>query len=200
MSWTASSTSPAAAPERGALSRQPTGPAAHRPGSPIGLDRIDSTKIVAPATDSAEGRSMPNWDPEEFENTMIADMRAHGGQVTQGPLAGHPLLVMTSTGAKTGQPRRAILTYTRANGDYVVAASAGGSPKDPVWLNNLRANPNVTIEADTKTFPATARIVDDADHDPLWAAHVAQLPHFAEYPKKAGRVIPVVRLKPQQSR
>ncbi len=142
---------------------------------------------------------MPNWDPEAFENNMIADMRAHGGQVTQGPLAGHPLLVLTMTGARSGQPRRAILTYTRDNGDYIVAASAGGSPKDPVWLNNLRANPNVTIEAHTKTSSATARIVGDAEQGPLWAAHVAELPHFAEYPKKAGRLIPIVRLTPQQS-
>jgi deazaflavin-dependent oxidoreductase (nitroreductase family) len=143
---------------------------------------------------------MPDWDPEAFENNMIADMRAHGGKVTQGPLAGHPLLVLTMTGAKSGQPRRAILTYTRDNGDYIVAASKGGSPKDPVWLGNLRANPNVTIEVDTKTYPAAARIVDESEHGPLWKAHVEQLPNFAEYPKKAGRIIPVVRLTPQQSR
>jgi len=142
---------------------------------------------------------MPDWDPEAFENGIIADMRAHGGKVTQGPLAGHPLLVLTMTGAKSRQPRRAILTYTRDNGDYIVAASKGGSPKDPVWLNNLRAHPDVSIEVDTKTYPATARIVDDAEHGQLWTAHVAQLPHFAEYPKKAGRIIPVVRLTPQQS-
>ena len=60
---------------------------------------------------------MPDWDPEAFENGIIADMRAHGGKVTQGPLAGHPLLVLTMTGAKSRQPRRAILTYTRDNGD-----------------------------------------------------------------------------------
>jgi deazaflavin-dependent oxidoreductase (nitroreductase family) len=103
------------------------------------------------------------------------------------------------TGAKSLQPRRAILTYSRDDGDYVVAASKGGSPKDPVWLNNLRANPNVTIEAGNATFPATARMVDDAERERLWTAHVAELPHFAEYPGKAGRVIPVVRLTPQQS-
>ena len=142
---------------------------------------------------------MPDWDPEAFETNMIADMRAHGGKVTQGPLAGHPLLVMTMTGAKSGEPRRAILTYTRDNGDYIVAASKGGSPTDPVWLGNLRANPNVSIEVDTKTYPATARIVDEAEHGPLWKAHVEQLPNFAEYPEKAGRIIPVVRLTPQQS-
>jgi len=143
---------------------------------------------------------MPDWDPADFENGLIADMRAHGGVVTQGGLAGHPLLVLTMTGAKSGQPRRAILTYTRDSGDYIVAASKGGSPTDPVWLSNLRANPNVTIEAGNTTFPATATIVSEGEHDRLWTAHVAELPHFAEYPKKAGRIIPVVRLTPQLSR
>ena len=143
---------------------------------------------------------MPDWDPEAFENNMIADMRAHDGAVTQGPLAGDPLLVLTMIGAKSGQPRRAILTYSRDSGDYVVAASKGGAPTDPVWLSNLRANPDVTVEAGNTTFQAKARVVgDDKEHDRLWAAHVARLPNFADYPTKAGRVIPVVRLTPQQS-
>jgi deazaflavin-dependent oxidoreductase (nitroreductase family) len=142
---------------------------------------------------------MPDWDPEAFENGLIADMRAHGGQITQGPLAGQPLLVLSMTGAKSGQPRRVILTYTRDDGDYIVAGSKSGAPTDPVWLNNLRANPSVTIEAGNTTFPATARIVDDADRAQLWAAHVAALPQFGEYPKKAGRIIPVVRLTPRRS-
>jgi len=143
---------------------------------------------------------MPDWDPADFENALIADMRLHDGAVTQGPLAGDPLLVLTMTGAKSGEPRRAILTYTRDSGDYIVAASKGGSPTDPVWLGNLRANPNVTVEAGNTTFPATARVVDDdAEHDRLWTAHVATLPKFGDYPTKAGRVIPVVRLTPRQS-
>jgi deazaflavin-dependent oxidoreductase (nitroreductase family) len=142
---------------------------------------------------------MPDWDPEAFENGLIADMRAHGGEITHGPLAGQPLLVLSMTGAKSGQPRRVILTYTRDDGDYIVAGSKSGAPTDPVWLNNLRANPSVTIEARNTTFPATARIVDDADRAQLWAAHVAALPHFGEYPKKAGRIIPVVRLTPRRS-
>jgi deazaflavin-dependent oxidoreductase (nitroreductase family) len=136
------------------------------------------------------------WDRESFEDKMIADMRAHDGQVTSGPLAGHPLLVMTVTGAKSGKPRRAILTYTRDGEDYMVAGSAGGAPADPAWVNNIRVKPEVSLEIANRTFPATARIVDDADHDRLWDAHVAALPHFGEYPKKAGRVIPMIRLTP----
>ena len=65
------------------------------------------------------------WDRDAFENAMIEDMRAHDGVVTSGPLAGHPLLILTSTGAKSGEPRRAILTFTQDAGDYVVAGTAG---------------------------------------------------------------------------
>jgi len=123
-------------------------------------------------------------------------MRAHDGVVTTGPLAGHPLLIMTSTGAKTGQPRRAILTFSRDGADFVVAGTAAGSPTDPAWLRNVRGNPEVAVEAENQRFDATATIVEDADRDRLWDQHVAALPHFAEYPEQTGRVIPMVRLTP----
>jgi deazaflavin-dependent oxidoreductase (nitroreductase family) len=139
---------------------------------------------------------MPNWDPKAFEDAIIADMRAHDGAVTEGPLAGHSLMALTMVGAKSGEPRRVLLTYSRDGDDYIVAGSKGGSPTDPIWLNNLRANPEVTIEAANQTFTARATVVDDADHDRLWAAHVERWPHFGDYPEKAGRVIPVARLTP----
>jgi deazaflavin-dependent oxidoreductase (nitroreductase family) len=139
---------------------------------------------------------MADWDPAEFENRLIDDMRAHGGAVTSGPLAGHPLLVMTSTGAKTGEPRRAILTYSRDGNDYVVAGSASGAPTDPTWLLNVQANPEVTVEAEAREFRAMASVADGADRDRLWERHVEALPHFAAYPEQSGRVIPMVRLTP----
>jgi deazaflavin-dependent oxidoreductase (nitroreductase family) len=139
---------------------------------------------------------MPNWDPKAFEDAIIADMRAHDGAVTEGPLAGHLLMALTMIGAKSGEPRRVLLTYSRDGDDYIVAGSKGGSPTDPIWLNNLRANPEVTIEAGNQTFTARATIVDDAEQPRLWNAHVERWPHFADYPSKAGRVIPIVRLTP----
>lgn len=140
---------------------------------------------------------MTDWDPKAFENALIDDMRAHDGNVTSGPLAGHPLLVMTSKGAKTGTERRAILTFSRDGGDYVVAGSASGAPTDPDWLHNVQANPDVAIEAENKRFAATATVVDNEERNRLWEQHVEALPHFAEYPEQAGRVIPVVRLTPR---
>lgn len=139
---------------------------------------------------------MADRGPDSFEAALIADMRAHDGNVTSGPLRGHPLMVVTMVGAKSGLPRRSILTYSRDGDDYIVAGSKGGGPTDPVWLTNFRVNPEVSIEAGNRTFKARARITGGAERDQLWAAHVAALPHFAEYPKRAGRIIPVVRLTP----
>ena len=134
-----------------------------------------------------------------FEDDLIADMHAHDGDVTQGPLAGHPLLLMWSTGARTGEQRRSILTWSRDRGDYVVAGTAGGSPATPGWVVNVRSNPDVTLEVRTKTFPARATVVEGNERDRLWEQHVRALPWFAEYPEKSGRVIPMVRLTPDEA-
>jgi deazaflavin-dependent oxidoreductase (nitroreductase family) len=139
---------------------------------------------------------MSDWDVAAFEEALIADMRAHGGAVTTGPLAGHPLLIMTSKGAKTGESRRAILTFSRDGDDYVVAGTASGAPTTPSWVHNVRTNPDVEIEAEDRTFRATATVVEGPERDVLWDRHVEALPHFAEYPEKSGRVIPMVRLTP----
>jgi deazaflavin-dependent oxidoreductase (nitroreductase family) len=132
----------------------------------------------------------------KWEDDLIADMRAHDGAVTSGPLAGHPLLIMTSTGARTGASRRAILTFSRDGDDYVVAGSAGGAPTNPSWLPNVAANPDVEVEAEGRTFRAKATVAEGADRDRLWDGHVAMNPHFAAYPEQTGRVIPMVRLTP----
>lgn len=132
-----------------------------------------------------------------FEDDLIAHMRDHGGAVTSGPLAGHPLLIMTSRGVKTGEQRRAILTWSRDGSDYVVAGTASGSRKDPAWLRNLRADPIVIVEAEGRApFEARASVVEGAERDRLWDQHVAALPHFAAYPEQTGRVIPMVLLTP----
>jgi deazaflavin-dependent oxidoreductase (nitroreductase family) len=141
---------------------------------------------------------MTDWDPKAFEDNLIADMRAHGGKVTSGPLAGHPLLVMTSTGAVSQEPRRAIVTFSRDAGDYVIAGSASGAPTDPAWLHNVQANPGVAVGAEGRTFDATASVAAGPERDRLWDQHVAALPHFAAYPEQSGRVIPMVRLTPKQ--
>jgi deazaflavin-dependent oxidoreductase (nitroreductase family) len=137
-----------------------------------------------------------------WEDNLIAAMRANNGAVTQGPLAGHPLMIVTSTGAQTGQPRRAILTWSRDGDDYVVAGTAGGSPITPGWVHNMAVNPSVSIEMPPKEFEATARVIESGpERDRLWDQHVAALPWFQEYPDKVGdRVIPMIRLTPSAVR
>jgi deazaflavin-dependent oxidoreductase (nitroreductase family) len=130
-----------------------------------------------------------------FDDGIVADLRAHNGEVTTGPLKGHPILIMMSRGARSGEPRRALLTYSRDGDDYVVAGTAGGSPKDPAWLHNLRAHPEVDIEIGDDRFVARATpVIDGRERDRLWDQHVARLPHFAAYPAQTGRLIPMVRL------
>jgi deazaflavin-dependent oxidoreductase (nitroreductase family) len=140
---------------------------------------------------------MTDWDPAAFTKALIADMREHGGAITQGPMAGKTLLILTSTGAKTGEPRIATLTYTRDGDAYVIAASKSGMPTNPAWFANLVANPTVTIEAEGRTTKATAVVAEGADRDKLWSRHVEAHPEFADYPEKTGgRVIPMIRLNP----
>ncbi len=132
-----------------------------------------------------------------WEDALIADMREHGGRPASGPLAGHPLLVMYTTGSKSGERRRVVLTYSRDRDSYVVAGSANGSPRDPAWIANLKAHPEVQVEVGDRTFDATASVAEPGDRERLWDRHVAALPWFADYPAKANRPIPMVRLTPR---
>ncbi|NJD28433.1 MAG: nitroreductase family deazaflavin-dependent oxidoreductase [Chloroflexi bacterium] len=140
---------------------------------------------------------MSDATANSWEDNLIADLRANGGRASSGPLAGEALLVLYTTGARTGLPRRAVLSVTRDGEDYVVAGTAGGRPSNPSWFANLQANPTVRFEADGQTFTGTATVAEGADRDRLWGAHVAVLPRFAAYPEQAGRIIPMVRLRPQ---
>ena len=143
------------------------------------------------AADTGENAAANDW-----EEMLLADMRAHGGRPSGGPLAGQTLLLLYSKGAKTGVRRRSILTYSRDGDAYVVAGTASGAPKHPAWLFNVEADPNVTLEVDNEEFPASATIEREGpERDRLWANHVQQLPWFGDYPKQVGaRTIPVVRL------
>jgi deazaflavin-dependent oxidoreductase (nitroreductase family) len=134
-------------------------------------------------------------DAQSWEEQLIADLRANGGRPSQGPLAGDPLLLMYTTGTKSGLRRRSILTYSSDGDAYFVAGSNSGRETNPSWIANVSADPNVTIEVANKEFPATATVLDGAERDEAWDRHVAQLPRFADYPAQiTGRTIPMVRL------
>ena len=128
---------------------------------------------------------------------LMAQLRSGDGEIAEGPLAGKPHLIMTSTGARTGEPREAILSFVRDGERYVVAGTASGAPKDPAWVRNVTANPEVKVEAKGRTLQARAQIVtDEATYRRLWDALVESRPDFAAYPAKAGRKIPVITLEP----
>ena len=129
------------------------------------------------------------------DQAIITDFRANGGQVTSGPFAGRPVLLLTTTGAQSGQPRLAPVVYSRDGDRYVILASKGGSPTHPAWYHNLVAKPVVTVEVGGETFEATARVTEGMERDRLFAQRAATNPNFAEYQKKTTRVIPVVVLE-----
>jgi deazaflavin-dependent oxidoreductase (nitroreductase family) len=136
------------------------------------------------------------WDPAAFERQLIEDMRAHGGRPSSGPMAGQPLMVLTTTGAKSGEPRTAIVTYHRDGDAWVVAGSKSGADTNPAWYYNLLAKPEAMIEVDNRTFPVRAKVESSGpERDRLWNDHVAELPAFGEYPKQTNRVIPMIVLE-----
>jgi len=148
--------------------------------------------IVAHAT-----KEVPTMatDVQAWEEMLIADLRANGGRASQGPLQGQSITVLYSTGAKTGQRRRSILTYSRDGETYVVAGTAGGSPTTPSWVANVAANPDLEFELGDELHSGHAEVIrEGAERDRLWDAHVVALPHFGAYPEQTGRIIPVVRI------
>ena len=132
-----------------------------------------------------------------WEEQLIADVRANGGRPPDGPLKGHPIGIMWTTGAKSGEQRRSIVTASKDGTDYVIAGTNGGSDvKAPAWVANIKANPKVTFEAEGTTSEATAEEVTGPERDRLWASHVAQLPWFGKYEEQiTSRTIPVVRVR-----
>jgi deazaflavin-dependent oxidoreductase (nitroreductase family) len=133
-------------------------------------------------------------DPNEFNQALIAEFRANGGQVG-GSFAGRPLLLLNTTGARSGQPRTSPLVYTTDGARLVIIASKGGAPSHPDWYHNIVANPAVEIELGAERFPARATIAEGAERQRLYDQMAAQMPFFAEYQRKTPRQIPVVVLE-----
>jgi len=134
-------------------------------------------------------------DMNEYNAKVIAEFRANGGMVG-GDFAGATILLLTTTGAKSGL-ERVNPTVCRVDGDSVyVFASKAGAPTNPDWYHNLVANPEVGVELGTESYRARAIVLEGAERDAVYAAHAAQYPGFAEYETlvDGARVIPVVRL------
>lgn len=132
-------------------------------------------------------------DMRTINPTVIAEYRHSGGTLT-GSLAGLPVLLLTTTGRRSGRPHTTPLGYIADGDRFVVAASAGGARTDPDWYRNLLAMPAVTVELGTVTWPGTAEPVAGAGRGRLFGILAARLPGMAEYATAAGRPIPIVTL------
>lgn len=137
-----------------------------------------------------------NTSVSNFQEQVIEEFRANQGQV-DGPFEGKPLLLLTTTGARSRAERVSPLLYTRDGDDLVVLASKGGAPDNPAWYHNVVANPRATVELGTEKFAVTARVAQGEERDRLYAAQAALFPQFAGYQEKTSRRIPVVVLHPE---
>jgi deazaflavin-dependent oxidoreductase (nitroreductase family) len=133
----------------------------------------------------------------EFNRRIIEEFRANEGKVG-GMFQNASVLLLTSTGAKSGQARTTPVVYTRDDGRFVIIASKGGAPTNPAWYHNLRANPKATIEVGTEAIPVKATITEGPERDRLFDAMSRVMPGFADYQRNTKRVIPVVVLEPME--
>ena len=135
-----------------------------------------------------------NRDWNAANKEIIEQFRANGG-LLPGRRSEHQLILLTTTGAKSGLPRINPLNYSMDGDRIIVIASKGGSPTHPDWYHNLVANPEAMIEIGTEKFPVRARFAEGEERERLFDAQAALMPFFAEYQKQTTGEIPVVILE-----
>ncbi|NTY58848.1 nitroreductase family deazaflavin-dependent oxidoreductase [Mycolicibacterium sphagni] len=129
----------------------------------------------------------------DFNKSIVDEFRANAG-VVGGPFEGRPLLLLHTTGAKSGQPRLAPLAYFTVEGKLIIIGSKAGADTNPDWVHNLRANPQAHIEIGTDAYDVTAREMSLEERDEAYPKVVAVAPGFGEYQAKTSRVIPLFEL------
>jgi len=132
-------------------------------------------------------------DVNDWNAKVIAEFRANDGKVG-GNFDGAPVLLLTTTGRKSGRSHTNPMMYLPIGGDLAVFASKAGADTDPDWYLNLVANPTVSVEVGADTYQATATPVTGPERDSIYAEQASRYPGFAEYEQMTTRVIPVVRL------
>lgn len=133
-------------------------------------------------------------DLKDYDRQLIEAFRASGGN-PGGQFAGAPLLLLTTTGAKSGEPRISPLVYLSEGGRIYVFAGNRGAPTNPGWYHNLVAHPDVTVELGAEKFEARAIVVEDAEGERLGRIQLQKIPALAELAAKITRKIPVVLLE-----
>ena len=134
----------------------------------------------------------------EWVRDQVELYESSGG--TQGATlrdTGLPVIVVTNKGSQTGAIRKTPLMRVKDGNNYVLVASKGGAPKNPVWVYNLRADASVEIQDETETHTMRVREVqDDGERDRLWEVAVAAFPNYDEYQTRTSRKIPVFLAEP----
>jgi deazaflavin-dependent oxidoreductase (nitroreductase family) len=153
---------------------------------------LNQAQINQFRSNSGKRFSTEEWNT--LNQAQIDQFRANNGTIVEGLFKGAPMLLLTTTGARSGKTRVTPLTYTRDGDTYVVLAAQLGAPKHPAWYHNLVANPVVTVEVGPERFQARASVVDGSERDRLYEAHAAIMPNYAEYQRNTTRRIPVVVL------
>jgi deazaflavin-dependent oxidoreductase (nitroreductase family) len=133
-------------------------------------------------------------DFNAFNKNIVDEFRANGGKVG-GPFEGMTLLLLTSTGAKSGQPRLAPLAYLTIDSKMIIIGSKAGADTNPDWVHNLRANPRASIEVGTEAYDVTARELPPEERDETYPKVVGLAPGFGDYQSKTSRVIPLFELQ-----
>jgi deazaflavin-dependent oxidoreductase (nitroreductase family) len=135
------------------------------------------------------------FDPNEMNKQVIAEFRANDG-VVGGMFEGMPLLILHSTGAKSGKERLNPLVYQDLGGRVAIFASKAGAPSHPDWYYNVVADPSASVELGNEAFDVNAVVVSGDERNTIWETQKARYANFAEYEKTAGgREIPVVVLE-----
>ena len=138
--------------------------------------------------------------PRDWVREQVELYERSGG--TQGTTlrdTGLPVIIVTHVGNKTGAIRKTPLMRVKDGDNYVLVGSQGGAPKDPEWVHNLRANPNVEIRDLTAVQPMRTReVTDDAERARLWREAVAAYPPYEDYQKRTTRKIPVFVAEPKR--
>jgi deazaflavin-dependent oxidoreductase (nitroreductase family) len=133
-------------------------------------------------------------DASDFNSALIEEFRANEGKLG-GPFEGAPVLLLTTTGARSGERRTTPVMYLPDGERMVIFASKGGAPTNPAWYHNLLANPGATIEVGPETVDVNALVTSGEERERLFLRQAERFPQFADYAKKTTREIPVVALE-----
>ena len=133
-------------------------------------------------------------DQNAYNRQLIEEFRAHRGK-SGGPMEGRPLLLLTTTGAKSGQLRTTPVMYIPDGDHLLVIASNAGAATHPDWYRNLLSHPEVTVEVGNETFKAIAAVAEGSERQRLWTRVVELYPFFADHEAKTTRQIPVIVLR-----